>query len=157
MTRVQMLQSLIGSTLIILLVIGCGGGASPQPGAAFSGPMEISSNGMGSNVTADGGDIAFTVTEDGAAIESTTYNLENAVCTNDEKTIEVQGAWSIGVQSFPPPPIENGSFEIVASDGVLIKGNFTSATEANGTIDISSNEGNLVCDFGTWNWTAIVK
>jgi len=156
MTRQQMLLSVIGSFLIILLVIGCGG-ASPHPGATFSGPMEISSSGMGSNVTADGGEIEFTVTEDGAGIDSTIYNLINAVCSNDEKTRVVEGAWSKGVQSFPPPPIENGSFEIVASDGVIIKGNFNSATEANGTIEISTEEGQLVCDFGTWNWSAIVK
>jgi len=164
MTRVQLLQSVIGSTLIMLLVIGCGGTSSvqPQPGATFSGPMEISTSGMGSNVTVDGGEIEFTVTEDGAAIASTSFWLINAVCTNDLKNRRIEGAWSMGFSNVPPTPIKNGNFEQERGD-IKIKGNFTSATEANGTIEISSEEEDMVkgqyftCDFGTWNWSAIIR
>lgn len=164
MTRVQLLQSVICSTFIMFLVSGCSGTSAvePQPGATFSGPMEISSSGMGSNVTVDGGEIEFTVTEDGAAIASITYNLINAVCTNVEKNTRV-GSASYSVSSNPPTPIINGNFEFEGTD-IIIKGNFTSATEANGTFEYivfemeTLDTGNyFTCDFGTWNWSAIVK
>ena len=160
MTSRELMQQIFGLTLIVLLLTGCGGAAvSPQPGATFSGLMEVGTSGMGSNVTADGGEIEFTVSEDGTAIASTTYMLNNAACTNDQNNPRVEGAWASSVTSFPPPPIENGKFEIEAAEGILIKGNFTSETEAKGTIEISTKEvdGLLTCDFGTWNWSAIAK
>ena len=164
MTRVQLLQSVICSTLILLMVSGCNGTSAvePQPGATFSGPMEISSSGMGSNVTVDGGEIEFTVTEDGAAIASITYNLINEVCTNDTKNTRREGGMSSSVRSNPPTPIKNGNFEFDSGD-ININGTFTSATEASGTIKMSSEveseveQNYFTCDYGTWNWSAIVK
>lgn len=173
MSRKLFMLQVFGLMLIVLLLAGCSEAdatptsvpptatriPSPQPGAVFSGLMEISTSGMGSNVTADGGEIEFTVSEDGTAIASTTYILINAVCTNEQKNPRVEGAWASSVKSFPPPPIENGKFEFEASEGILIKGNFTSETEAKGTIEISTIEANgmLTCDFGIWNWSAVAK
>jgi hypothetical protein len=165
MSQIRLSLSVFGLTMIMVLTTGCGGSSAvqPQPGATFSGPMELSASGVGSNVTVNGGEIEFTVANDGSGVVSSTYSLKNALCVNEQKNTRVSGGSNYLVSKNPPVPIVKGKFEFEAGD-YIIKGDFTSETEANGTIEIYSfemetlNTGNyFTCDFGTWNWSASVK
>jgi len=165
MNHIRLFLSVFGLTMILVFATGCGGASSiqPQPGATFSGPMELSASGVGSNVTVNGGEIEFTVTDDGSGVVSSTYSLKNATCVNEQKNTRVGGGSIYLASKQLPAPVGKGKFEFGTMD-YIIKGTFTSATEANGTIEIYSfemetlNTGNyFTCDFGTWNWSASVK
>jgi len=119
--------------------------AQPQAGATFTGSME--SSGEESEGTASGGTINFTISEDGASITSIEYTLVEVKCPNVSVDSLEQGA----DVSYS---VTNG--EIVASLArAKIQGEFSSPTEASGTIDLVVElpfSGS--CDLGMWNWSA---
>jgi hypothetical protein len=71
------------------------------------------------------------------------------------------------VSSNPPTAIIKGEFTEITQntftgDDITIEGKFVSATEATGTIKMStivkSDVGNdFTCDYGTWSWKAIAE
>jgi len=185
MTRSSFAHSAIGLMLVIFFVIGCSVSAptntpitqtdipipnetslptdtpepppkpttitaKPQPGT-FSGDMENSI--AGNNASASSGSIKFIVSEDGARIANPGYFIYDTKCaliSRDILTMEL-------LNEDDSSPIVNGNFEFISESGNLkIKGQFTSPTEANGTIEIifESIDIKESCDFGTWVWRA---
>jgi len=146
-------------TLVLLAACSAGGGVDIMAGATLSG--ELTPQEAGENGTAAGGDIEFTISEDGQGVASLSYNLNGDSCAAGGITVQGVGSSS---QRTPPPEIKNGSFEWEDSD-ILVKGSFTSPTEASGTITITVQHSvqtslnspareQITCDYGTWAWTA---
>jgi len=148
--------------IIASLLVSCSsnsGGPKPQSGATFSGNLAIEK--AGENGTASGGEITFTTTADGSAIESMSYSLTGDACTADGVTIQGVGYTT---ERTPPPEVKNGGFEWEEND-FLVKGTFTSPTEAIGTITITIQHSvqtsinspattQVTCDYGTWAWNS---
>jgi hypothetical protein len=152
--------------LIVFLVTSCGfgqTGPAPQPGAVFSGDLTQISTGK--NTSANGGEIQFTISEDGKAITSMSYSLIGDKCWDETQSITAQGVGA-KISRNPPPPISNGGF-IWEDNEVKVNAVFTSSTEASGSMTISvmhnitdpfsHRSTKLVCDYGTWEWNASVK
>jgi hypothetical protein len=91
--------------LIVFLVTSCGfgqTGPAPQPGAVFSGDLTQISTGK--NTSANGGEIQFTISEDGEAIASLAYSLVGDKCWDETQSITAQGVGA-KISRNPPPPI----------------------------------------------------
>jgi len=114
-----------------------------QPGAKFSGPIQISGK-------ASGGTIGFTISEDGTSI-ALEITLSNLKC--DGMT-----ASSMSTQASGPLSIVDDGFSASFSNLGEVEGRFASPTEASGTINISWKISILgqttVCELGTWDWSA---
>jgi hypothetical protein len=132
--------------------------AKPQPGATFTGPMEISQ--PGSERTAKGGSLEFTITEDGNAIASVSITVTESKCSVTSEGVTYVTEVRSSTTSFEGPfPIAEGKIDATFDNSRKLKGQFTSPTEANGTIDVVQTTvvglGKLVnCDLGEWNWSA---
>lgn len=183
------LQQMFGLTLVVLLLAGCGAepaeptatpplvpptatpppvpptatltlAVKPQPGATFTGPMQVRLS--GGNGTASEGELELTITEDGTAIASASWTLLKAKCSNDSGSIVIESVgWTSSLVPAQPVPIANGTIEFNFSD-LRINGQFTSPTEANATIEISTevdvaSGDSIICDCGTWNWIGKVE
>ena len=137
--------------------------ASPviaQANATFAGPMTISRR--GTNATAEGAEIKFATSADGAALVSMSYSLFGGECTyvSGSSTTTVSGSSESTLFFNEPVPITDGRF-VVDFMGIRAKGTLTSPTEANGEITIDKEESMMsptyqtfVCHYGTWTWTA---
>jgi hypothetical protein len=144
MHRLWLLLVVVG---LVFPVTGCGGdggsGASPQPGAVLTGPIEISG-------TADGGTISLTVSEDGGSITSVEVTLTNLNCDGF-----TAGTWTMGRGG--DFPVADGTIAASPSGIGQVKGRFTSSTAASGSIDLALDwyYGGGACEkLGTWNWSA---
>lgn len=132
----------------------------PQAGATFLGLLEADK--PGENATAGMEDFEFTITNDGAGIGTLGYSFSYMRCSNESKSISIEtGAGKSTTTLNTPISIANGKFEYEFAT-FYVTGEFTSPTEAKGTIAISTNEnvapGNtLTCDYGTWTWIASAK
>lgn len=143
-------------TALLLGACAAQAGASPQPGATFSGTLTIER--PGTNGRALGGQISFTLSEDGTRIAELSYELEGDVCTDEGVTVTGTGAT---LRQDPPPQIADGAF-IWSSEGVRVDGTFTATNRAEGTISLALEKEvqalgetvTLICDFGKWTWTA---
>ena len=159
MTRKQSLLSVSALALGLLLFIACGSsGDQPLPGATYSGALQVSEEGR--NATAKGGQIEFTLTQDGTGIASLGYSLNDYVCTIHNVVIQ-GGGWTSKIESAKPVPIEKGSFKSKLGD-ISVNGKFSSGTKANGTMKILKEETpaggpSHACDYGTWYWSATVR
>ena len=115
-----------------------------QPGATFSGPIEISGK-------ASSGAISFAVSVDGASIISMSVTLKDVKCDG-------MSAGSMETTTSGPFPVTDGKLAASPSNLGEIKGQFTSSTEAVGTIHLRLEFSILgqttVCELGTWNWSA---
>ena len=115
-----------------------------QPGVTFSGPIEISGK-------ASSGAISFVVSEDGASITSVSVTLKDVNCDG-------MSAGSMETTTSGPFQVTDGKFAASPSNLGEIMGQFTSSTEAVGTIHVRLEFSVLgqttVCELGTWNWSA---
>ena len=135
-------------TLTALLLAGCAGGsARPKAGATFSGPINISPD------NAQSATLTFTISDDGTAITKVGVSFTKFKC-------EAMSAGQISTSSTGNFSIADG-FDISPSSIGEIKGRFTSATRASGTIHlqlkINTGFGTASCDAGTWDWNAEAK
>lgn len=166
----RLLQQAFGLTLVVLLLAGCGvASVKPQAGATLTGPLELIHSGK--NGTISSGEFAITITEDGTGISSVTFTLSNMKCSNESGSITMTSGGSSATTTFTPPAaIANGNFELDIGgfdEEIKIDGQFTSPTEANATIQISTTETleplgtmsrvSFTCDYGSWNWSGEVK
>lgn len=118
----------------------------PQPGATFSGPIEISGK-------ASSGTISFTISDDGDSITSVSVLLSDLECDG-------MSAGSMETRASGPFPVTDGELAASPSNLGEIEGQFTSSTEAVGTINLrlefSVLDQKIVCELGTWGWSAEV-
>ena len=174
MTRARSHQVAIILTVVVFIVIACGGvsdtdqsaptatvaPAMPQPGATFAGPLGIRTS--DGNATASGGELELTISADGAEIASARYSLLNTRCSNAAGSITIEsGGFSAITKPAQPITIANGSFEFSLGD-LSISGQFTSPTEATATVEISTEESvgvgsPIICDFGSWDWSGTAQ
>jgi hypothetical protein len=150
--------------LTLLLLTACTGGSSVEPQASATYSSKLTVTEAGENGTATGGEIEFTISEDGAGIASLSYNLTSDSCIADGITIQGVGTSS---RKMPPPEVKNGTF-IWEDENVQVEGTFTSSTEASGTITITIQHNvqtsinspatkKITCDYGTWTWDASME
>lgn len=137
-SRASRLGALAGG---LLLVSACGDGGT-GPGALTP------ATGTWSGSTSQSRALSFTVTAQGITSATLEYQLSGSSCSLTS-TVTVSGS--------SPVPITNGqfdtgSFPIGSSSTMRATGRFTSATQANGTIEISDGRcgGSLNL---TWNAT----
>ena len=167
----QVSQRILGIALVFLLLAGCGTRAiAPRPGATFSGPIKVGAK-------AGSGLLSFAVSEDGAALTNLRTSLQKANC-ND---MIIMGSVE-DYTSDPGITIANGAIDgsLPAMGGMVtdysfhpgdsfpspvpdpytvgrITGRFTSPTSASGTITIflgAAMSGGIVCELGTFDWSA---
>ena len=148
--------------LCILLLSACAsnlGDITPQGGAIFSGNLTLDR--AGNNAKAAGGQISFTTTADGTGITELSYSLTGDSCT--AKGVTIQGVGS-SVRKEPPVEVQNGGF-VWDPGEIRVTGIFTAATQAEGSItieilhDVQTSRNSpaaeqILCDYGTWAWTA---
>jgi len=115
----------------------------PAPGVTFSGPIAISG-------TASSGGISFVVSEDRTSIASVVVTLKDMKC----------GGFSAGkieITSSHQYPVTDGKIAAFPFQKGEINGQFTSSTEAVGTIHLKLEftilNQTTVCELGTWNWS----
>ncbi len=130
--------------VVAALLAACGAGAKPNPGSSFSGPIDIS--GKASSAV-----LSFKISDDGAAITSVSVALKDVKC-------ETMSAGSMMSRSSGSYAISGGKIDITTTNLGKVQGQFTSATEANGTIDLRLEQSilgsKIVCDLGSWKWSA---
>ena len=115
-----------------------------QPSAVFGGPIEISGK-------ASSGAISFAVSEDRSSVTSVSVTLKDVKCDG-------MSAGSMETTTSGPFPVTDGKLAASPSNLGEITGQFTSSTEAVGTIHLRLEFSVLgqttVCELGTWNWSA---
>jgi hypothetical protein len=132
--------------VVVALVLGCGGGEEtgpvvPEPNATLTGSIEISEG-------ASSGTISLTISGDGASLTSISVTLSNLQCDGFS-------AGSMTKTAGASISITEGNFHGSVTDIGEIDGEFTSSTEANGTISLMLEIPYFgTCDLGTWNWSA---
>jgi hypothetical protein len=131
-------------TLLLASVMGCAGEekkVSPEPGATLTGAIEISEG-------ASGGTISLKVSGDGASLTSISVTLSNLQCDGFS-------AGSMTKTASASISITEGNFQGSVADVGEIEGEFTSSTEANGSINLMLEIPYFgTCELGTWNWSA---
>ena len=162
---------LINVVVIILLASACGSTAKPEPGAQFSGTIDMGAN-------AKSGSIHFSISSGGDALE----NLE--IVVNDLTCKKMTVGKARDSQAGPNIPVANGRFNspipaigrisenynlgtspddfpvIDSLDTVgKIDGAFASPTQASGKITIFMwvIMTDRACELGTFDWVAEVK
>ncbi len=141
-----MLKRIVQSILVCLLLAGCAsGGALPQPGTKFSGPINISQQ------KAKTGEILFTISKDGTKINNVTLKLTNVQC--EGVTTE-----TVNLNVVVDSPISGKRFTINSNYFGEISGTFQSATAAGGDITIvlgkSFTKTQNSCNLGNYLWSA---
>ena len=160
--------------LALLLLAACGGrSASPKPGTAFSGTINVGDK-------ASSGSLSFNISDGGTELTNLGTSLQSANCQD----MITMGSVS-DYQSNPGIAISNGAFEgsLPAMGGRVtnyrfspgdvfptpvpnpdsigkISGRFSSPTAASGTISIylgAAMTGGIVCELGTFEWNASAK
>ncbi|OGO33444.1 MAG: hypothetical protein A2Z16_01035 [Chloroflexi bacterium RBG_16_54_18] len=164
------LQWIGGVVLVMWLLVGCGvASVKPHPGATFTGPLELIRSGTNGEV--GGGELEITIAEDGTGISSVSFTLSNMNCSNESGSINIASDGISKTTTFSQPAaIANGKFELDIGgidEEINIDGLFTSPTEANATIQISTTttvappgtslKETISCDYGSWNWSGEVK
>jgi len=157
-------------TALALVLAACAGNVQPQPGASLGGGIDVGDR-------ASSGTLSFKISETGAAITDLQINLESANC-NDMITMGSVTDYL----SDPGIAITDGTFEgsLPAMGGMVtdyrfnpggslptpvpdpytvgkISGRFTAPTTASGTITIflgAAMSGGIVCELGTFDWSA---
>lgn len=120
----------------------------PQPGTTLTGDVEESQNVSGAIVSLE-------ISEDGASITTVTIGLLGpGECGG--VTLAEGGTFNSFVYG-PFPITEGGDFDISLPNGGELKGQFTSPTEASGTIKVVGLDFVASCKFGPSNWSAKVE
>jgi hypothetical protein len=132
------------------------GASQPQPGVTLSGEIEASD-------IADSATINLKVSEDGTSITQVDVAITNVSveCSSDAASGSIESD-SSEMSFMGPYPITEGAVDASLSNDGKLQGMFTSPTEANGTINIISKQpdgagGSMLCNFGTWEWSATAK
>jgi hypothetical protein len=164
------LQWIIGVVLVLTLTVGCGvTSIKPQPGATFTGPLELIRSGTNGEVGS--GKLEITISEDGSGISSVSFTLSNMNCSNESGSINITSDGFSTTTTFPQPAaIAKGKFKLDIGgidERINIDGLFTSPTEANAAIQISTTstisppgtnfKESMDCDYGSWKWNGGVK
>jgi len=140
-----MKKLLLVFVIAALMLASCGGGTEPKPGATFTGPIRIG------NDKASSATIRFTISEDGSTIKSVGVTLNNVKCGG-------MTAGTLSVSSGGDFKFSGGGLNISPSNIGVIKGRFTSPTEASGTVHLALKldvmGSTISCELGTWNWGA---
>lgn len=126
--------------VVSVLILAACKSTQPNPGAVFSGTIAMGGNAKSASIT-------LKVSEDGNAIVSVGGNFTEITCDGFSA-----GSWSSSSSGFKAP-ITDGKFEVKSSIGV-ISGQFTSPTDAQGTIQmlIDTGFGGSI-DCGTYKWS----
>lgn len=113
----------------------------PQPGATLTGAIEISGK-------ASSGTISLTISEDGASVTSVSVTLTDLKCNGfSSGSITKRVDTSLSTAEGIPAAYVDGIGEI--------EGQFTSPTEASGTIYLVLEIPFVgTCKLGMWNWSA---
>ena len=115
----------------------------PAPGVTFKGPIAISG-------TASSGVISYVVSEDRTSITSVVVTVNDVKCAGFS-------AGKIETTSPGQFPVADGKIAAFPFQKGEINGQFTSSTEAAGTIhlklEFSILNQTTVCELGTWNWS----
>jgi hypothetical protein len=123
-------------------------GRAPEPGATFTGSLE--NNGAASTGTARSGTISFVISKNGDFVTSVTIELVDVKCPSSS-------SGSLTLKPEDTIPIAAGKIAAPLSGGE-IQGQFTSPTEANGSVTIVLKIPlEEPCDLGTWNWSVKAK
>ena len=180
MSRQQVLQVIIAVILVISFLVGCGGSAptavseapaatsepeqaaatpipptetpmptivEPQPGAVLIGDVEDSENASGTVVY-------LKLSEDGTSIVTAGFGFVGPGKCNG---ISLGEGSLFNAKSVDGPfPITEGGFDISLPEGGELKGQFTSPTEASGTIKAVGVYLSASCEFGPSKWSAKV-
>jgi hypothetical protein len=128
--------------------------APSQPSIPFIGDMK-------GNEAAGDGTISFKVSADGSSIgevslAATGEDFKTSKCSGGSLTNTTFG----GVVSYSGSfPIIEGKIDVSLGEGTELKGQFTSPTEASGTVHFTQEDfpSGSTCDFGTWEWSAKAK
>lgn len=120
----------------------------PQPNAILVGDVEDGEN-------AQGVAVYFKVSGDGASIVTAGFGF---VGPGKCDGITLEGDAVFNAESVDGPfSITDGSFDISLDNGGELKGQFTSPTEANGTIKAVGEYASVVsCEIGPSKWSAKV-
>jgi hypothetical protein len=123
-----------------LAACGSGSAAQPKAGATLSGPIKMDK--------AKTATLTLKVSSDGSSIVEMSAAFEELKC-------EGFSAGSVTSKDHSNHPVNDGKLEIKSSSLGKVTGQFTSATEANGSIELTINPGigsPIPC--GTWDWSA---
>ena len=134
--------------IVSATIVAACGGPTPLGGATLSGPIEIDG-------VASSGTIAFTVSDDGQAITSVTVELKDVH----------GGGLSTGLTkstSYVSIPVADGTIDASVGGIGVVKGRFTSSTEATGTIDLrlqdfAPGQPTQTYELGHWEWSAQIR
>ena len=171
MSYLKISRRMIGIACAILLLVGCGAHATaPQPGASFSGTINVGDK-------AGSGWLSFTIAQNGGALTNLLTSLQKVNCKDMISMGSVEN-----YASDPGISVTKGIFEasLPAMGGMIkdfslnlgnprptpvpdpdtvgkITGRFTTSTTATGTITIflgAPMSGGIVCELGTFDWSA---
>jgi hypothetical protein len=145
----KMVKNVISLIILCSIVCGCTTSSfSPQPGASFSGRIDISQE------KARTGHVFFTISDDGTKIHDYTLRLMNVLC--NDVTIGMVD-YTVVVDS----PINGKRFNIESEYIGTLSGVFSSETRAGGYIQIvlKKTVTNITesCDLGQYKWSASVE
>jgi hypothetical protein len=126
----------------------------------FSGKLEKVS--LGSTATTSGGTCDIVLSNDHSTIVQvslTLYDVKFSISEGKEKIDSMIGKLT-KTQDCSIPVME-GSFSGAILDGGELKGKITSDSAAQATLKIIlleyTTKGSVLCDFGTWNWSATLS
>ncbi|MCL4529109.1 MAG: hypothetical protein M1282_06825 [Chloroflexi bacterium] len=140
----RIVLSVVGLLLLISLT-ACGGGGQPKAGATYNGTIDVPKE------KASNASLRFKVSDDGTQVTSIGLMLSDLHC-------ETMSAGSMSQNTGGQFPLSGNQINIQSDSIGEIKGSFTSATEASGTIHIAMKNkimgATMLCDLGTFNWKA---
>jgi PKD repeat protein len=117
------------------------GPVSPEAGITLTGPIEIFEG-------ASDGTISLTISEDGSSLVSVSVTLSDLECNGFS-------SGSITKSTVTSIAIAEGAVEASVGGIGQIEGEFTSPTEASGSIHLTLEIPFVgTCELGTWNWSA---
>jgi hypothetical protein len=142
----SMLKKIIQSILVCFLLAGCMSGNSlPQPGAKFSGTINISQQ------KAKTGEILFNISRDGTKISDITLRFTDVLC-------EGVSTDTVNLNVIVDSPLDGTRFTVDSAYFGEISGTFQSSTTAGGDINVilgkNFTKTHTSCNLGTYLWSA---
>ncbi len=167
-------------TFLLLVALGavmlaCGGTATPAPGALFGGSIDVGDR-------AGGGTIGFNIADDGTSISDLSVTLSDVDCdglslgyvrdvSSGQLVTIVDGQFSSPIPAMGAARMsesQNYHLDVAPSTFPVvedmrsvgqIEGEFSSATQANGTITLwmAVIMTDRACELGTFTWSAMAS